>query len=69
MWSHKKKISQHKYQYQTEHSKKEMKHLKELKAQDDLIKIPADKGSAIVFENESNYITKEQDQINSMDIQ
>ena len=49
--------------------KKEMKRLKELKAQDDLIKSPADKGSATVFENESNYITKEQDQINAMDVQ
>ena len=40
----------------------------ELKAQNNLIKIPADKGSATVFENESNNITKEQDQINAMDV-
>ena len=50
-------------------TKKERKRLKELRAQDDLIKIPADKGTATVFENESNYVTKEQDQINAMDVQ
>ena len=35
----------------------------------EIIKIPADKGTASVLENETNYINKEQDQIDAMDVE
>ena len=35
----------------------------------ELIKIPADKGTASVLENEENYIGKEDDQIKAMDVE
>ena len=34
-----------------------------------MIKIPADKGTASVLENETNYVRKEQDQIDAMDVE
>ena len=49
-------------------TKNEWSRLKDFKAQQELIKLPADKGSAIVIENDQKYISKEQDQINDMDV-
>ena len=42
--------------------------MKTFKAQQELIKLPADKGSAIVIEKDQKYIKKEQDQIGDMDV-
>ena len=49
-------------------TKKEWTWLKEFKARENLIKLPADKGSATVIENEHKYILKEQNQIKNMDV-
>ena len=49
-------------------TRKERKLLKALRDITDLVKIPADKGTASVLENEVNYVDKEQDQITSMDV-
>ena len=49
-------------------TKNEWDRLKRFKAQQEMIKLPADKGSAIVIENDQKYIGKEQDQINDMDV-
>ena len=49
-------------------TKAEWDRLKNFKAQQELIKLPADKGSAIVIEKDQKYIRKEQDQINDMDV-
>ena len=49
-------------------TRKERKLLKDLRNITDLVKIPADKGTASVLENEVNYVNKEQDQITSMDV-
>ena len=43
-------------------TKNEWSRLKDFKAQQEVIKLPADKGSAIAIENNQKYISKEQDQ-------
>ena len=47
----------------------EWKRLREFKARENLIKLPADKDTAVVIENEQGYVTKEQHQINDMDVE
>ena len=49
-------------------TKAEWDRLKNFKAQQELIKLPADKGSAIVIEKDQKYIKKEQVQIGDMDV-
>ena len=43
--------------------------LKELRNDNEIIKIPADKGTSSVLENETNKVNKEQDQIDAMDVE
>ena len=50
-------------------TRKERGLLKDLRDDAILIKISADKGTASVFENETNYIRKEQDKIDAMDVE
>ena len=50
-------------------TRKERGLLKDLRDDAELIKIPADKGTASVLENETNYVRKEQDQIDAMDVE
>ena len=50
-------------------TRKEWNMLKEFKAKEHLIKLPADKGTATVIEHEHTYVWKEQDQINDMDVE
>ena len=50
-------------------TRNEWKRLREFKARENLIKLPADKGTAVVIENEQGYVTKEQRQINDMDVE
>jgi len=47
-------------------TRKERKLLKDLRDITELVKFPADKGTASVLENEANYVNKEQDQITLM---
>ena len=49
-------------------TKAEWDRLKTFRPQQELIKLPADKGSAIVIEKDQKYIKKEQDQIGDMDV-
>ena len=42
--------------------------LKIFKAHQQLIKLPVDKGSAIVIEKDQKYVKKEQDQITDIDV-
>ena len=50
-------------------TRKERELLKVLRNDNEIIKIPADKGTASVLENETNCINKEQDQIDAMDVE
>ena len=59
----------HDMQIKPNTTRKERKLLKDLRDDNELIKIPADKGTASVLENEENYIGKEDDQIKAMDVE
>ena len=59
----------HDMQIKPKTTRKERGLLKELRDDNEIIKIPADKGTASVLENETNYINKEQDQIDAMDVE
>jgi len=59
----------HDMQIKPNTTRKERGLLKDLRDDNEIIKIPADKGTVSVLENETNYINKEQDQINAMDVE
>ena len=59
----------HDMQIKPNTTRKERELLKVLRNDNEIIKIPADKGTASVLENETTYITKAQDQIDAMDVE